>query len=61
MRFLKNKNVIVWIITFVISTALILVGYKITKNKYISLNGNDSAKEAVVEEIINRNEIIIIN
>ena len=56
MRFLKNKNVIVWIITFVISTALILVGYKITKNKYISLNGNDSAKEAVVEEIINRNE-----
>ena len=56
MKFLKNKNVIVWIINFVISICLIFVGYKITKSKYIALNGDGAAKEAVVTEIIDKNE-----
>ena len=56
MKFLKNKNVIIWIINFIISIALMFVGYKITKNKYISLNGNNAAKEAVVTEVVDRNE-----
>ena len=56
MKFLKNKNVIIWIINFVVSVALIIVGYKITKSKYIALNGEGSAKEAVVTEIIDKNE-----
>ena len=56
MKFLKNKNTIIWIINFVISIVLIFVGYKITKNKYIALSGNGAAKEAVVTEIIDKNE-----
>ncbi len=56
MKFLKNKNLIVWIINFIVSIALIIVGYKITKNKYISLNGNGAAKEAVVTEVVDRKE-----
>ncbi len=56
MKFLKNKNVIIWIINFVISVALMFVGYKITKNKYISLNGEGAAKEAIVTEVVDKNE-----
>ncbi len=56
MKFLKNKNVIIWIINFVISVALMFVGYKITKNKYISLNNSGAAKEAVVTEVVDKNE-----
>ncbi len=56
MKFLKNKKLIVWILTFVVSSALIFFGYKITKSKYIALNGDSAAKEAVVTEVIDKNE-----
>ena len=50
-NFLKKKNTIIWIINFIVSVVLIIVGYKITQSKYIALNGEDSSKEAVVTEI----------
>lgn len=56
MKFLKNKNVIIWIINFIISVALIFVGYKVTRNKYIALNGTGAAKYAVVTEVMNKAE-----
>jgi len=55
-NFLKKKNTIIWIINFIVSVVLIIVGYKITQSKYIALNGEDSSKEAVVTEIINKEE-----
>ena len=56
LKYLKNKNVIIWIINFVISVALLFIGYKITKSKYIQLNGKNAAKEAVVTEVVKENE-----
>ena len=55
-NFLKKKNTIIWIINFIVSVVLIIVGYKITQSKYIALNGENSSKEAVVTEIINKEE-----
>ncbi len=56
MKYLKNKNVIAWIINFILSIALLFVGYKLTKNKYIKLNGENAAIEATVTEIVKKNE-----
>ena len=56
MKFLKNKNVIIWIINFIVSVALIFVGYKVTRSKYIALSGDNAAKEAVVTEVVNKAE-----
>ena len=56
MKYLKNKNVITWIINFILSIALLFVGYKLTKNKYIKLNGENAAIEATVTEIVKKNE-----
>lgn len=56
LNFLKKKNTIIWIINFIVSVVLIIVGYKITQSKYIALNGENSSKEAIVTEIINKEE-----
>lgn len=56
LNFLKKKNTIIWIINFIVSVILIIVGYKITQSKYIALNGEDSSKEAIVTEIIDKEE-----
>ena len=56
MKFLKNKNTIVWIINFTISLVLLFMGYKFTKSKYIQLNGENASQEAVVTEVVDRNE-----
>ena len=56
MKYLKNKNVIAWIINFILSIALLFVGYKLTKNKYIKLTGENAAIEATVTEIVKKNE-----
>lgn len=56
LNFIKKKNTIIWIINFVVSVVLMIVGYKITQSKYIALNGEGSAKEAVVMEITNKEE-----
>ena len=56
MKFLKNKNLVIWIINFLVSIVLLIAGYKFTKNKYIILNGEGAAKEGIVTEIVDKNE-----
>lgn len=56
INFFKQKNVIVWVINFTISFALLFVGYKVTRNKFINLNGESSAQEATVLEVLDKSE-----
>ena len=56
INFFKQKNVIVWVINFTLSIVLLFVGYKVTRNKFINLNGEGSAKEATVIEVLDKSE-----
>lgn len=55
-NFFKNKTIIVWTITFIVSIVLLFIGFKLTKSKYISFNESESAKEAIVTKILKKEE-----